>query len=330
MRESPADLDLSIVCAVSRTAGDLAAIHREFREAVLATGRTAEFLYVLDGPDEPIEEAVSRIVETDLALRIFRTARGFGEAPTLQLAFERARGRYVLTIPDRFQADPAAVSRIIEQLDGGHDMVVTRREPRRDAWPNRLQSRVFHALVRRLSGGDFHDMTCALRGMTREVAGQLDLYGDLHRFIPILALRHGFRVAEIPVSQRREDRRLRVFGPGIYARRLLDILNVFFLTRFLRKPLRFFGLAGMGLGFVGFLICAILAVEKVWLGAALANRPLLLLGVLLLILGVQMASIGLIGEIVIFLTARKDTPRIGEVASSDAAGKPDRSRDTVA
>ena len=320
MSPETASIELSIVCPVGRTMGDLPAVHREFRAAVAALGRSAEFIYVLDGPDRRTVETVQRIEETFFPVRILRTARGFGQAATLQLAFERARGRHVLTIPDCFQADPTGIAAIVQLLDAGQDVVVTRREPRRDAWTNRLQSKVFHALVRRLSGANFRDMTCGLRGMTREAARKLDLYGDLHRFIPVLALRHGFQVVEIPVAQREEDRTLRVFGPGVYAQRLLDILNVFFLTRFLRKPLRFFGLAGMGVGFVGFVICALLAFWWIAFDTALANRPLLLLGVLLLVLGVQMASIGLIGEIVIFLSSHKDPPEMDEIELRRDAG----------
>jgi dolichol-phosphate mannosyltransferase len=149
--------------------------------------------------------------------------------------------------------------------------------------------------------------------MTVEAARKLDLYGDLHRFIPVLAARRGFRVMEIPAAQRSEDRALRVFGPGVYARRLLDILNVFFLTRFTRKPLRFFGLIGMLVGAGGAAICLVLAIQRIFFPVPLAGRPLLLLGVLLIILGAQLASIGLIGEIIIFLSARRETPEVEEI-----------------
>ena len=312
-----AEVDVSVVCPVGWRAGDLLAVHEAFRAALAPTGRSAEFLYILDGPALAAEEALRRIDGSAYPVRVLRTSRGFGEAAILQFGFEQARGRHVLTIPDRFQADPGAVPEILRRLEAGADVVVTRREPRRDAWLNRLQSSAFHGLVRRLSGTDFRDLTCGLRGLTRDAAVRLDLYGDLHRFIPVLATRLGFTVEEIPVGQLADDRALRVFGPGIYARRLLDILNVFFLTRFVQKPLRFFGLAGMVVGGLGFAICAGLAFWKLTFGLALANRPLLLLGVLLLVLGVQVTSIGLIGEIIIFLTSRKDVPSVEEVSGPD-------------
>jgi glycosyltransferase involved in cell wall biosynthesis len=307
------DVEISVVCAPDSWAGDLAAVHREFREQLLRTGRTAEFLYVLNGPNPSAEESLSRVQEDHFEVRVLRLARGFDEAAALQHAFDRARGRYVLTIPGRFQIDPSVLMEVVSRLDDGEEVVVTRREPRRDALFNRLQSSVFHALVRRIYGQRFRDLTCDLRGLTLEAARKLQLYGDLNRFIPVLAASKGFRVVEIPGEQRPEDRNLRLFGPGVYARRLLDILHLYFLIRFTRKPLRFFGLIGMVFGIVGVVICAVLAYGRLFLGAGLADRPLLILGVLLIVLGVQITSIGLLGEIIIFLSPRRDAPEVDEL-----------------
>jgi hypothetical protein len=209
------------------------------------------------------------------------------------------------------------VPEILSRLDAGVDVVVTRREPRNDSLINRLQSWAFHALARRVNGQDLHDLTCDLRGLNGTAARRLELYGDLHRFIPVLAAIRGFRVVEIPGAQRPEDLWLRVFHPGVYARRLLDLLHLFFLARFTRKPLRFFGLTGMAIGLVGFLICAALAWTKIFMGTALADRPLLILGVLLVVLGVQITSMGLIGEIIIFLAPRRDAPEVTEVGDEE-------------
>jgi dolichol-phosphate mannosyltransferase len=317
----PQPIEVSVICPVGTFVGDLAAVHREFREILRGTGRRAEFLYVLGGRNERAERGLAAIDESLFPVRVFRMAKGFGEAAKLEFAFEQARGRYVLIIPALFQVDPGGSAKILEHLDEGWEVVVTRREGRRDPLVNRLQSKVFHGLIRKMTGGQvFRDLTCGLRGLTVEAARKLDLYGDLHRFIPVLAARRGFRVLEIPVAQRSEDRALRVFGPGVYARRLLDILNVFFLTRFTRKPLRFFGLLGMASGLIGAILCAILAAQRLLVPIALANRPLLILGVLLVVLGVQLISIGLIGEVIIFLSARREIPEVREVESEDPGG----------
>lgn len=318
-QRSPDDgIDISVVCAPEESVGDLAAVHAEIREQLINAGRRVEFLYVLNGPQPGAEHSLSRIREDRFELRVLRMARGFDEAAALQHAFDEARGRYVLTIPDRIQIDVSVVPQILRHLESGIDVVVTRREPRRDPWPNRLQSRVFHSLVRRIYGQGFSDMTCGLRGLTAEAAKKLEMYGDLHRFLPVLAASRGFRVIEIPGAHRDEDTGLRLFHPGIYARRLLDILHLYFLTRFTRKPLRFFGLIGLALGVVGFLVCAALAYAKIFLGAGLADRPLLILGVLLIVLGVQITSIGLLGEIIIFLAPRRDAPEVQELSSDES------------
>jgi dolichol-phosphate mannosyltransferase len=312
------EIDISVVCAPEEAAGDLAVVHAEFREQLLGTGRRVEFLYVLNGPNcNAAEESLSRIEEDRFEVNVLRMARGFDEAAALQHAFDQARGRYVLTIPDRMQIDPSVVPEILSRLESGADVVVTRREPRRDPWLNRLQAKVFHFLARRVYGQRFEDMTCGLRGLTVEAARKLEMYGDLHRFIPVLAASKGFHVVEIPGAQRDEDTGLRLFHPGIYARRLLDLLHLYFLTRFTRKPLRFFGLIGMALGSMGFLISAALALGKIFAGASLADRPLLILGVLLIVLGVQITSIGLLGEIIIFLAPRRDAPDVDEVTADD-------------
>ncbi|MDM7917275.1 MAG: glycosyltransferase [Candidatus Eisenbacteria bacterium] len=304
---------LSIVCVPSDYAGDLAQVHRDFRDVLARGSYTAEFLYVLDGPRPAAEKSLASLQESRFPVSVHRMAKGFGQSAALQYAFERAQGRFVLTIPDRQQVEPEAILQVIAELEKGEEAVVTRREPRKDPLLNRIQSKVFHSLVRRLSGQSFRDMTCGLRGFTREAAARLDLYGDLHRFIPVLVARRGYLVKEIPVRQREEDRQLRMFGPGVYARRLLDILHVFFLTRFTRKPLRFFGLVGFALSFVGLAIAGLLALLRIFGGTSLADRPLLVLAIVLIILGVQVISIGLIGEIVIFLSPKQEEPNVREL-----------------
>jgi CTP:molybdopterin cytidylyltransferase MocA len=317
----PAAVDLSVVCPVGKHVFDLPTVHREFDEALSETGRSVEFVYVVDGQRTFAAASVGDLRESRFPVRVFTTARGFGEATALQYGFERARGRFILTIADRPQIDAATARDVLDRLERGHEVVVTRREPRTDAWPNRLQSRVFHALVRRLVGHDFRDLSCGLRGFTAEAARRLELYGDQHRFIPVIAARLGYRVLEIPGRQHAENTALRLRAPGLYASRLLDVLNIYFLTRFTRRPLRFFGMIGAIVGGVGFAISAWLAAERLLGFSGLAERPLLLLGVLLIVVGVQVVSIGLLAEIIIFLSARREIPQAREVYPSDVARK---------
>jgi hypothetical protein len=181
-------------------------------------------------------------------------------------------------------------------------MAVANRSPRLDSWLNRMQSRAFHSIVGGVSQQRFHDMACGVRAMTRSVAEALPLYGDLHRFIPALALREGYRVEEVPVAQHPSDARARVYRPGVYFRRLLDIGAFFFLAKFTEKPLRFFGLVGSVFLALGAIISLVLLIQRVE-GQGIANRPALLLGVLLVALGVQLIGLGLVGEIIVHLRA---------------------------
>ena len=184
-------------------------------------------------------------------------------------------------------------------------MVVARRWPRIDPWINQVQNYGFHLITRGLTGVQLHDLGCGLKGLRRRVVRGIHLYGDLHRFLPLLAYQRGFRVAEVSVPQHPQDGRMRVYRLGTYLRRLLDILTLVFLLKFTKKPLRFFGLIGAGLFGAGFFVSLVLAIQKSFGLTALADRPLLILGVLLMVLGFQTGSIGLLGEIIIFTHARK-------------------------
>jgi glycosyltransferase involved in cell wall biosynthesis len=306
-------VEISLVCPVGRDLFDLAANHREFAEVIASTGRTAEFIYVVDGSRPEAIEQLAQIRDQQHRVRVFRMARGFGEATAMQVGFQRAEGKYVLTIPDRPQIEAKVLLDVLASLDQGNAVVVTRRWPRTDALLNRVQARVFHSLVRWAVKQEFHDLTCGVRGFTRDAALKLDLYGDHHRFIPVIAARQGYRVLELDGAQHTRNQALRLQSPGVYARRLLDILNILFLARFTRKPLRFFGLLGLVGGLAGFAITGYLAVQRLLGFSPLADRPLLLLGVLLIVLGVQVTAIGLLGEIIIFFASKRDTPEVGEL-----------------
>jgi hypothetical protein len=189
---------------------------------------------------------------------------------------------------------------LLDALRGGADLVVANRSPRVDSWLNRLQSRVFQRMLAGVTDRRFHDIACGVRVIRRPVAEALPLYGDLHRFIPALALREGYRVDEVAVPQHPNDARTRVYRPGTYLRRLLDVAAFFFLAKFTEKPLRFFGLVGSVFFGLGAVTGLVLLVERI-AGQGIANRPLLLLAVLLIALGVQLMGLGLVGEIIVHL-----------------------------
>lgn len=304
--------EVSVVIPIVERYGDLRQLYHEFAAELERLGRPAEFIFVVDESQRgavPVLRELLRdlLTESGGEILIITLGGAFGESAALTLGMERARGEKILTLASYFQVDPRGLAdafETLDHLDGGVDMVVGRRHPRIDSMFNRVQSRLFHSAVGRLTGTRFHDISCGFKMMKRRVSRELNLYGGLHRFIPLLALSRGFTVREIPLRQRDEDRGTRYHGTGAYLGRLLDILTVFFLTRFTRTPLRFFGLLGTALFFFGFMIDLVAVVQRAVGEQALADRPILLLGVLLMVLGVQTLSLGLIGEIIIFTHAR--------------------------
>jgi glycosyltransferase involved in cell wall biosynthesis len=302
---------ISVVVPVVERADELMAVYQAFARELDARGENYEFVFIFDGRFSPPPELTVLSQQTD-KVRILRFARQFGETAALRLGIEKSRGDLVLTLPPYFQVQPSSLGLLLDTAGGDADLAVASRSPRLDSWLNRLQSRAFHSIVGGVSEQRFHDMACGVRLMPRSVATALPLYGDLHRFIPALALREGFRVQEVPLPQHPSDARMRLYRPGVYIRRLLDIAAFFFLAKFTEKPLRFFGLVGSLFMAVGVVLSLILFVQRVE-GQGIANRPALLLAVLLLALGVQLMGLGLVGEIIVHLRApHRRTYRVRE------------------
>ncbi|RMH37819.1 MAG: glycosyltransferase [Nitrospirae bacterium] len=301
----PVPLKVSVVVPVTERCDSLVDLYRTHREIVSGLVASAEFLFVLDGGFEREAESLHQLMAQGEPIRVIALPRHFGEATALMVGCHAAQEDLIVTLPAYFQTQPEGVRTVLAKLQEGYDLVVARRYPRQDPWPNRLQNHLFHRLIRALTNVSFHDMSCGLRGFHKRVLQEVRLYGDLHRFLPLMAYQRGFRVIEVDVPQHPLDCHLRVHRLGVYLRRLLDILTVVFLFKFTKKPLRFFGLVGAGLFAAGFFISLVLAIEKLLGATALADRPLLILGVLLMVLGVQTGSIGLLGEMIIFTHARK-------------------------
>ena len=308
--------EISVVIPIAERYDDPELLWREFGGEMRRLGYSFEFLFVVDGGLSACLPRLRELKKKEgAAVRVFSFGRTFGEAAALVVGIERARGKTILTLPAYLQVAPEGIKPVLDRLRSGDaDVVVGCRYPRTDPILNRVQSAVFHRLMKWLTGTQFRDVSCGLRAMPREIALDLALYGDLHRFIPILALNRGYVVREEPVPQRAEDRKLRYAGVGIYLRRILDLFSVFFLMKFTRKPLRFFGLIGATSMALGGAITLYLGAYRILGLGGIADRPLLLLGVLLLVLGVQSISLGLLGEIIIFTHARRLSEfRIAEI-----------------
>lgn len=296
-------LALSVVVPVSERPEPLDELYREFADVLRRRGWDFEFLFVLEPWGGSLAERLQPLVDAGEPVTVLIGGQTMGEAALLKLAAGYCRGAVVVTLPPYYRVEANAVIGLVERVEEGVDLAVARRWPRHDSWLNRLQNRVFHALLATsVRGRRFRDVACGVRAMRRDVLAELPLYGEFFRFLPVLAQHEGFVVEERDYPQDRRDRPRRLHGPGVYFRRLIDLLGVFFLLRFTQKPLRFFGLMGGTLTAFGGTILVVLFVQRLQ-GQGMANRPLLLLGVLLVVLGLQAIALGLVGEIIVHVHA---------------------------
>jgi len=295
---------LSAIVPVVEPVNQTDEVFAAYDEALRATGRDYEFLYVLDGHYPDVSASLERLRAAGHPVRIFQLGRSFGEATALSVGFEHAQGEILLTLSANLQVEPSSLPRLVSALED-NDMVIARRWPRTDPAVNSLQTRLFARLVGFTTGVQFQDLACNIRILRKSVANAVPVYGDQHRFLPVLVKRWGFKVAEIELPQSTMERSRRIHRPGVYLRRLLDILTIVFLIKFTKKPLRFFGLIGTGIAAIGAITIAYLVVARLLGETALADRPALLLASLLLVLGVQVFSLGLIGELIIFTHAKE-------------------------
>ena len=302
---SPQGPEVSVIVPVCGRVDSLENVYASYAKVLQSCGKSFEFIFVVDGSHEENAKLLRSRAGSTGDLYVIQLARNFGESTALMVGFKQAQGKFLVTVPAYLQTSPEGILDVLRLLDEGHDVVVGKRFPRIDPSFNRFNHWLFHALTNYLTELSFSDYSCRLKGMQRRVIKEITLYGDLHRFIQLLAFQRGFRVREVEVRQHPDDSHIKLYGPGTYLRRLLDIVSIFFLFKFTKKPLRFFGLVGAGFFGGGFSIALVLTIEKLLGLTNLSDRPMLILAVLLMVLGVQTASIGLLGEIIIFTHARK-------------------------
>jgi glycosyltransferase involved in cell wall biosynthesis len=271
---------------------------REIHEALDSTGLDYEIICVDDGSRDRTFEVLSELASNDPRLVVCRFRRNFGQTAAMQAGIDTARGVNIVTMDADLQNDPRDIPAMLEKLDEGFDMVAGWRHGRKDAFINRrLPSIVANRLIGQTTGIRLHDYGCTLKAMRGDLARELRLYGEMHRFIPVMASLVGARITEMKVNHRARQFGQSKYGIGRTTRVLLDLVTVLFLQSFLVRPMQVFGLSGLLLGFLGFGISGYLAVEKLAFGIELANRPLLLLGVILILVGIQLVSLGLVAEV---------------------------------
>ena len=295
---------LSAIIPVGARHADLAALYFEYKSAIATLARRCEFIFVLDGPRPAAAAQIENLLRQGEQLTIIELTRSFGEATALMAGFQRATAPVILSLPAYPQIEAAEIGKLVNALDEV-DLAIGHRWPRvGNAW-ERLRRRAFHGILGKVTGMQYRDLGCGARAFSRRVLEEISLYGDQHRFLPVLASRQGFRVAEIDVRQSPRDRFDGGYRPRDYVRRALDIFSVFFLVRFTKRPLRFFGMVGATTFALGFVLLAWLVFDRLVLHHSLADRPALLLSSLLVVLGLQLFALGLLGELIIFTHARE-------------------------
>ncbi len=296
------DRSVSVIVPVTAPTAQVKEVVLALTAELERLGRDHEFILVFDGVRGPAWQEAQALAGP--RVHVIGHQQSFGESVCLSAAYEKARGRVLITSPQYVQIEPAAIERMLAEIDRGADFVTPWRHPRVDPWLNRLQSAVFSWITRRIIHVKVRDMNCTFRAFRREVLDDMHLYGDMYRFLPALAYRQGFRVQELEVRHLREWGGAGLFGIGVYARRLLDVVGMLFLAKFTLKPLRFFGTVGGLLAFLGVALCLEQGIEHLIWQSGLYNRMLFIIGFLMLVLGVQIIGFGLVGEIIIYTQAR--------------------------
>jgi glycosyltransferase involved in cell wall biosynthesis len=288
---------ISVVVPVHEEERTVALLFEELQAALDPLGEPWEAVFVDDGSTDGSFAALTRLHNVHENVRVVRLRRNFGKAAALAAGFANAQGDVVVTIDADLQDDPAEIPRLLAKLDEGFDLVSGWKAHRRDPFTRRALSRIFNWVTGRVSGLRLHDLNCGLKAYRADVVQGLRLYGELHRFIPVLAHYRGHRIAELPVNHRPREHGRSRYGVERYLRGFLDLLTVSFIGRYRYRPLHLFGGLGLVLGTIGFGVLTYLTVLKID-GHAIGRRPLLILGVLLMVVGLQFFSLGLISELI--------------------------------
>lgn len=303
---------VAVIIVVSGRSGDTETIYRSYRDSLALGRRKYEFIYVLDGSNPTVLAALNALRNHGEPIIVVPLPRQFGELACLREGVKHAEAERILILPPYLQVTPESTPKLIEALDIA-DFVVAKRDRHADNIFNRLRGLGFQRMAR-IAGSSFEDLGCAARAFRREVVDDFLAQDIPYAFLPLFVERAGFVVAEVLLPQAASDTAIRSHRPGAYFESVLDLVTTAFLLKFTNKPFRFFGSIGFFSAIAGVLLCLELVVERFVWNIPMNERPLLILAVLLIVLGIQIGAVGLIAEIIIFTRTRvKSTYRIRQV-----------------
>lgn len=277
-------------------------VYWDYKRAMDRSGFSYELTFVLDGAAPDFAAELKELLEAGENFSVIGLTRRFGEATAVMAALDRCDSQAVLILPAYGQIDSTEIPRVLSRL-GENDGVVCRRWPRASGFLDSLRRRTYHWILRVVTGCKFRDLGCGVRAFNREALTDLDLYGDQLKFVALFAENRGYRIEEVDVRQSPQDIFRGFYKPRDYLRGLLDIFTIFFLSRFTKKPLRFFGMVGFIIGLIGGLLVTWLIIQRVILGIPLGERPALIVSSLMVVVGLQLIALGLLGELIIFTHA---------------------------
>lgn len=326
MKEQKDTPDISVVVPIYNEAENLSDLHREIDAACRSLDKSFEFLFIDDGSTDGSFAVLKEIRASDPRVRVIRFRKNFGQTAAISAGFEYARGDAIITMDADLQNDPGDIPLLLEKLESGFDIVSGWRQNRKDRLlTRRIPSMAANRMISWITGVKLHDYGCTLKAFRREVVENLHLYGEMHRFIPAIASSLGILLAEVPVNHRPRRRGRSKYTLMRTPRVLLDLLTVKFLQSYSTRPLQIFGLLGFGAGLIGVFMSAFMTYERFAKNKGLGDRPLLLLAILLIVIGVQFITLGLLAEIMVRTyheSTNKRTYHIREILGPDSGTNP--------
>lgn len=300
-------MDISIVIPLKDEEKSLPILYQEILTAVKPLKKTFEIIFIDDGSSDSSPNIIQNLARKDKRVKLTQFRGNFGKSQALAAGFKEAKGGTVITMDADLQDDPTEIPKLLSKINQGYDLVCGWKKKRNDPLSKVIPSRLWNLMAATLSGVKLHDFNCGLKAYKKEVLASLTLYGELYRLIPILAAEQKFKITEIPVNHRPRRFGQSKFGWNRFIKGFLDLITIIFLTKFIRRPAHFFGSLGLVLFLVGFIIGTYISYLRIVFGDIQGRQPLLLGGILLMVVGVQLFSTGLLAEMITYLNRQKTT-----------------------
>ena len=305
-------MDLSIVIPLFNESESLSELHNQIKDTCLALRVSYEIIYVDDGSTDNSLKLLKELFTKNENVKVISFRRNYGKSAALSEGFQLAEGDVVITLDADLQDDPHEIANLLQKIKSGEDLVSGWKKKRHDPLQKTIPSKLFNFTTSLLTGIKIHDFNCGIKAYKKEVIKDIPLYGELHRYLPVLAHWRGYKVGEIIVHHRPRKYGKTKFGIGRFFKGFFDLLTVLFITRYRQRPLHLFGFLGLFSLFIGFCISFYLTI--LWFqGHGIGHRPLFFLGILLIIVGLQSFSIGLIGEMIANIKDEKKIYKIKEL-----------------